>query len=78
MDRKRTHQWNNPLETAEKVKTMSGIAFLNTVLKGDVPSQASPIETTIGFHLSSLEQEKAVFEFEPQEFHYKPIPQHYN
>lgn len=73
MERKRTYTWGNPLETAEKAKNMSGLDFLNTALKGDVPSQASPIETTIGFHLLSLEEEKAVFEFEPQEFHYNPI-----
>lgn len=73
MNRKRTHEWNNPLETAEKVKSMSGIDFLNTVLKGDVPSRFSPIETTLDFHLLSVEKGKAIFEFTPQEFHYNPI-----
>ncbi|MFN8346580.1 MAG: PaaI family thioesterase [Spirosomataceae bacterium] len=73
MERKRTHSWNNPLETAEKVKSMSGLDFLKKILKGDSPSLASPIETTLDFHLSELENGKAVFVFEPQEFHYNPI-----
>ncbi len=70
-DRKRTHEWANPLETAEQAKTMSGFDFLNGILKGEIPPP--PIATTLDFHPLSLEEGKVVFEFEPQEFHYNPI-----
>ncbi len=70
-DRKRIHEWSNPLEMAEKVKTMSGFDFLNGILNGELPP--APIAETLGFHPLSLEEGKAVFEFEPREFHYNPI-----
>jgi len=70
-DRKRTHEWTNPLEMAAKAKTMSGFDFLNGILKGDIPP--APIAETLDFYPLSLEKGKAVFEFEPKEFHYNPI-----
>lgn len=70
-NRKRTYEWVNPLETAEKGKTMSGYDFLNGILKGEIPPP--PIATTLDFHPLSLEEGKVIFEFEPREFHYNPI-----
>lgn len=69
--RKIKHEWANPLEMATKAKTMSGFDFLNGILNGELP--AAPIAETLGFHPLSLEKGKAVFEFEPKEFHYNPI-----
>ncbi len=69
--RKRTHNWTNPLEMAEKAKTMSGFDFLNGIRNGEIPP--APIAETLGFYPLSMEEGKAVFEFEPQEFHYNPI-----
>ncbi len=69
--RKRTHEWANPLEMAEKAKSMSGFDFLNGILKGELPP--APIAETLGFYPLSLEKGKVVFEFEPKEFHYNPI-----
>ena len=70
-NRTRTYQWVDPLETAEKAKTMSGYDFLTGILKGEIP--APPIAATLDFHPLSLEEGKVVFEFEPKEFHYNPI-----
>ncbi|SDG17851.1 PaaI family thioesterase [Epilithonimonas hungarica] len=70
-DRTRTHEWANPLELAAQAKTMSGFDFLKGILNGEIPQ--APIAETLGFHPLSLEKGKAVFEFEPQEFHYNPI-----
>lgn len=70
-DRKRTHDWANPLELMEQAKTKSGFDFLNGILNGKIPP--APIAQTLDFYPLSLERGKAVFEFEPQEFHYNPI-----
>lgn len=69
--RTRTYEWVNPLEIAEKGKTMSGYDFLNGILKGEI--SPPPIAETLDFHPLNLEEGKVNFEFEPQEFHYNPI-----
>jgi len=71
INRTRTYEWVNPLETAEKAKTMSGYDFLNGILKGEIPPP--PIAITLDFYPLSLEEGKVTFEFEPREFHYNPI-----
>lgn len=73
MTRKRTYEWNDPLETSEKARNMSGFDFLNTVLNVNGPSISSPIERTLDFYLLTLEKGKVVYTFEPQEFHFNPI-----
>lgn len=50
---------------------MDGFTFLNGILNGEIPP--APIAGTIGFEPLELEKGKAVFAFEPQEFHYNPI-----
>lgn len=70
-NRKRTYEWMNPLETAEKAKTMSGLDFLNGISKGEIPPP--PIAETLDFHPLSVEIGKVVFEFEAKEYHYNPI-----
>lgn len=67
----RTYEWIDPLETAEKGKTMSGYDFLNGILTGEIPPP--PIAATLDFHPISVEEGKVTFEFEPREFHYNPI-----
>lgn len=70
-DRKRTHQWANPVELAEKAKSISGFDFLNGIMNGEI--SPAPIAETLDFHPFSLEEGKAVFEFEAKEFHYNPL-----
>jgi uncharacterized protein (TIGR00369 family) len=70
-NRKRTYEWKNPLETAEKAKTMSGLDFLNGISKGEIPPP--PIAETLDFHPLSVEVGKVAFEFEAKEYHYNPI-----
>ncbi|WP_298732530.1 PaaI family thioesterase [uncultured Chitinophaga sp.] len=70
-NRIRTHDWANPLETAEKAKTLAGIDFLNATLNKEIPYP--PIASTLDFTPLSAEQGKVRFEFIPQEFHYNPI-----
>ncbi|MFD2033772.1 PaaI family thioesterase [Belliella marina] len=70
-NRKRTYEWMNPLETADKAKTMSGFDFLNSISKGETP--LPPIAETLEFHPLSVEIGRVVFEFEAKEYHYNPI-----
>lgn len=70
-NRTRTYQWTNPLETAQKAKTMSGYDFLNGFLKGEI--SPPPIAATLEFHPLTLEEGKVSFGFEPKEYHYNPI-----
>lgn len=70
-ERKRTHRWTNPIELAEKAKNMSGYDFLNGIIKGEIPQ--APIVEALEMYPTYLEKGKAVFEFEPKEYHYNPI-----
>lgn len=70
-DRKRTYAWINPLETADKIKNLTGLEFLNGLLEKKIPNP--PIADTLEFYLSSVDDNKIVFDFVPQEFHYNPI-----
>lgn len=71
MERKRAYKWADPIELAEKAKSMSGFDFLNGILAGEIPP--APIAETLDFHPLSLEKGNVVFEFEPKEYHYNPI-----
>ncbi|ADY54041.1 thioesterase superfamily protein [Pseudopedobacter saltans DSM 12145] len=70
-DRKRAYEWENPLETVEIAKEISGLELLNRILNGELP--APPIAKTLDFHPSKVEEGKVLFEFTPYEFHYNPI-----
>src|SRR6186713_2804717 len=71
LKRSRTYEWVDPLDTAEKAKSMAGYDFLNGILMGSIPPP--PIAQTLDFKPLSLEIGRVVFEFEPREFHYNPI-----
>jgi uncharacterized protein (TIGR00369 family) len=71
LTRSRTYEWVDPLDTAEKAKSMDGYDFLNGILTGSIPPP--PIAQTLEFKPLSLEKGRVVFEFEPKEFHYNPI-----
>ena len=71
LERSRTYEWADPLDTAEKAKSMAGYDFLNGILNGSIPPP--PIAQTLDFRPLTLETGKVVFEFIPKEFHYNPI-----
>lgn len=68
--RERLYSWGNPFEGVELSKDLSGMEYLMAIKKGEVP--ASPLINTLDFYLGELEEGKASFYFEPQEFHYNP------
>ena len=74
--RERIYSWGNPLEGVELSKNLSGLEYLLAIKRGEAP--ASPLMNTLEFSLGEIEEGKASFHFEPQEFHYNPngsIPQ---
>jgi uncharacterized protein (TIGR00369 family) len=71
IDRARTVSWQDPMILARFAGTSSGIELLQRMVRGDLPSP--PIAELLGFRLVEAEPGKAVFEFEPAEYHYNPI-----
>jgi uncharacterized protein (TIGR00369 family) len=63
--------WQDPLINAKQVGRGSGLEFLQKIVDGELPPP--PIAELLGFRLTKVESGRAVFEFEPAEFHYNPI-----
>lgn len=70
-ERTRTFSWDDPMITATAARQMSGLEFLQTMIRGELPRP--PIAYALDFVLTEIEAGRAVFEVEPAEFHYNPI-----
>ena len=70
-ERVRTYAWDDPAETAAGAPARSGIEFLRAIADGVLPPP--PIARTLDLTLVEVDEGRAVFAFEPQEFHYNPI-----
>lgn len=71
VDRTRTYAWQDPLATAQAGRSLKGIDFLRKIVAGELPPP--PIAATLGYRLLEVDEGRAVFGIEPQEFHYNPI-----
>ena len=69
--RERTFQWEDPMPGAKEAMTMAGLDYFQAMSDGKLPFP--PLLNTLDFKVESIEKGKAVFTFEPQEFHYNPI-----
>ena len=69
--RTRTITWEDPMITAEKGRTMSGLEALRAVQSGELP--APPIAVLMGMSLAEVEEGRVVFTVLPAEYHYNPI-----
>jgi len=69
--RTRVYDWTDPIELFKKASTISGSEFLNGIINGEL--SLPPIAKTLDFHPVEFDNEKIIFEFQPQEFHYNPI-----
>jgi uncharacterized protein (TIGR00369 family) len=69
--RSRLVTWEDPMRSAEKARTMSGLDFLRAFVAGEIPPP--PIARLMNFLLTEVDEGRAVFEGEPQEYHYNPI-----
>ncbi len=57
--------------TPEVIKELGALAFLKGIVDGTQPSP--PMSQTLGFHLTEVEEGRAVFEGLPEYRHYNPI-----
>jgi uncharacterized protein (TIGR00369 family) len=70
-DRVRTYSWDDPGAIAAHAMGRTGIEFLRALLDGTLPPP--PIAQTLGMALVEIDEGRAVFTFEPQEYHYNAI-----
>lgn len=71
MERTRTITWQDPLLSAEKARTMSGIAFLQGIIDGEIAPP--PLALVLGMALVEVAPGRAVFTLTPAEHLYNPI-----
>ena len=57
--------------TPDTLKSYDGLGFLKAIIDGTVPNP--PISELVGFHLTEVENGRAVFESAPDFRHYNPI-----
>jgi uncharacterized protein (TIGR00369 family) len=70
-ERSRTFSWHDPLETAARASSLSGVQYMTAIAEGTIPPP--PIAQLMGFSLIEVERGRAVFAFEPAEWMYNPI-----
>lgn len=70
-ERSRTYSWQDPMPNIRKGMSLDGLSYMRMLASGEIP--APPISETLGFSLVKVEKGYALFEGEPQEFHYNPI-----
>lgn len=71
MSRERTFTWSDPQELARAATTTDGLDFLTRMAKGDLPHP--PVTATTGIVPTDFGDGWAVFELEPDEWHFNPI-----
>jgi uncharacterized protein (TIGR00369 family) len=69
--RTRTVTWDDPMIGANAGRTMSGLDYLQAMIRGELPRP--PISHLLNFWLAEAETGRAVFIVEPAEYHYNPI-----
>lgn len=69
--RTRTMRWDDPTPGLRAAPTMSGIAYMRAIQRGELPR--APIAALMGFELAEVEEGRVVFTFEPGEHLYNPI-----
>lgn len=69
--RTRTITWDDPMIGATAARQLSGLEYLQAMLRGDFPPP--PIAILLDFRLVEVSEGWAVFKGTPQEFHYNPI-----
>jgi len=67
----RTIRWDDPTPGLRAAPTMSGIAYMRAIQRGELPR--APIAALLGFELAEVEEGRVVFTFEPGEHLYNPI-----
>jgi uncharacterized protein (TIGR00369 family) len=71
MKHTRTYEWESTGEALAQLRQLSGLEFLRKMMAGELPPP--PVTGALGFRLSELDEGRAVFVFEAEEFQYNPI-----
>lgn len=66
-----TFTWQDPLASAKEGLELSGLEYLRRITTGDIPPP--PIMVLMNIKRLEIEEGRAVFYSEPQEYHYNPI-----
>ena len=69
--RQRTYGWEDPAPLASQAKQLAGLDFLERMINAEFP--LPPLIHTLDFKVSGIQPGRAVFSFQPQEFHYNPL-----
>lgn len=69
--RERSYTWADPAVLAAAAQRMDGLDFFAELGGGDFPPP--PINATLGMALVEVGDGRAVFELQPEEWHYNPI-----
>jgi uncharacterized protein (TIGR00369 family) len=70
-DRTRVITWEDPTETVQTGKSISGIAFLRAMQSGELPPP--PFAALLGIWITEVSEGRVVFATEPSEYHYNPL-----
>jgi len=63
--------WEDPRPLAEAGHGVSGLEFLQRIVRGELP--APPFARLLNFDLVEVSEGHAVFAVDPEEYHYNPI-----
>jgi uncharacterized protein (TIGR00369 family) len=69
--RTRVITWEDPTETVQTGKTISGIAFLRAMQLGELPPP--PFAALLGIWITEVSEGRVVFAAKPSEYHYNPL-----
>ena len=70
-ERSRSYTWDDPFALRDNMAGRSGLELMQLMAAGELPPP--PIAKTLGFRLVEASRGHAVFECEPEEYHYNPI-----
>jgi uncharacterized protein (TIGR00369 family) len=70
-NRTRVITWEDPTETVQTGKTISGIDFLKAMQSGELPPP--PFAALLGIWITEVSEGRVVFAAEPSEYHYNPL-----
>src|SRR5215472_13462637 len=69
--RTRTVSWEDPAEAAQRGKRLGGRAYIEAIRSGEIPPP--PVAVLLGMRITEVSEGRAVFAFEPAEYHYNPL-----
>ena len=71
IERKRTIIWDDPKNSARDATSISGLDYLKAIKDGKI--NPPPIAMLVGYKISEVDSGYAVFELDPDEYHYNPF-----